>query len=298
MRRLTTMLIAAAAVLAVCPPVDAANREHEQILADIRMLQEQNQRLQLALATLGEALAKLNAKIDEQSSAARKGFADQKLLVDTVGADLRVLREKVDETNVRLSALSQDVEGLRELIPQMSMAPAMPLPGTGTPGDGTTPADPGASASAPPGGEGTGTATVPPPPAGPIATGTTPRRLFESALADYTAGQWSLAVNGFETYLKTYPRSERADEAQYYIGESYSADSKFREAVAAYERVIRDYPESDILDQAWYKVGISYERLGEPDKAREAYETAVKNYPETDGGRLARQRLEGLNRRP
>lgn len=296
MRRLTTMLIAAAAVLAVSPPVDAANREHEQILADIRMLQEQNQRLQLALATLGETLAKLSAKIDEQGSAARKGFADQKLLVDNVGADLRVLREKVDETNVRLSSLSQDVEGLRELIPPMSMAPAMPLPGTGTTGDGTTPADPAASASAPPGGE--STAPAPASPAGPIATGTTPRRLFESALADYTAGQWSLAVNGFETYLKTYPRSERADEAQYYIGESYSADSKFREAVAAYERVIRDYPESDILDQAWYKVGISYERLGEPDKAREAYETAVKNYPETDGGRLARQRLEGLNRRP
>jgi len=289
MRRLTTaMLFAVTAVLAAGPRVDAANREHEQILADIRMLQEQNQRLQLALAALGETLAKLTTKIDEQGNATRKGFADQKLLVDTVGADLRVVREKLDETNVRLTSLSQDVEGLREIIPQMSMAPA-PMPG-GEAGDGTTPADP----TAPPDAQAEGT----PPPQVPLGTGTTPRRLFEMAFADYTAGQWSLAVNGFDTYLKTYPRSDRADEAQYYIGESYSGDSKFQEAVAAYERVIRDYPQSDILDQAWYKVGISYERLGQPDKAREAYENAVKTYPETDAGRLAKQRLEGLNRRP
>ena len=126
----------------------------------------------------------------------------------------------------------------------------------------------------------------------------TPRRLYETAYADYTAGQWSLAVQGFETYLKTYPKSDLADDAQYYIGESYSGDSRFREAAAAYERVISDYPQSDILPEAYYKVGITYERLGQPDRARTTYEYAVKAFPDTDAGRLAKQRLDGLNRRP
>ena len=48
----------------------------------------------------------------------------------------------------------------------------------------------------------------------------------------------------------------------------------------------------------YYKVGITYERLGQPDKAREAYEDAVKSFPDTDAGRLAKQRLDGLSRRP
>ena len=113
----------------------------------------------------------------------------------------------------------------------------------------------------------------------------TPRRLYETAYADYTAGQWSLAIQGFETYLKTYPKSELADDAQYYIGESFAGDSKYRDAAAAYERVIRDYPSSNILPEAWYKVGISYDRLGQPDKAREAFESVVKNYPDSDAGR-------------
>lgn len=281
MRRITLSL-AAVALLAATAPVGAANREHEQILADIRMLQEQNQRLQHALVTLAEALKAVSTKIDESNAATRKGFADQKLLTDTVAGDLRVLREKLDETNVRLTSLSQDVDGLREIIPQA--APAMPL----------TPADP----NAPPAGDTPGgSAQAPAPPAAPAGTGMTPRRLYDTAYADYTAGQWSLAVQGFETYLKSYPKSELADDAQYYVGESYSGDSKFREAVAAYERVIRDYPQSDILPEAWYKVGITYERLAQPDRARAAYETAVKNFAETDAGRLARQRLDGLNRR-
>ena len=143
-----------------------------------------------------------------------------------------------------------------------------------------------------------GATPIAPAPSGANATGTTPRRLYETAYADYTAGQWSLAVQGFETYLKTYPKSDLADDAQYYIGESYSGDSRFRDAAAAYERVISDYPQSDILPEAYYKVGITYERLGQPDRARTAYEYAVKAFPDTDAGRLAKQRLDGLNRRP
>jgi tol-pal system protein YbgF len=287
MRRITLSLVALALLVATAP-AGAANREHEQILADIRMLQEQNQRLQLALVTLADALKTVSAKIDESNAATRKGFADQKLFTDAVGGDLRVLREKLDETNVRLTSLSQDVDGLREVIPQGGPSGAVPL----TPADPSAPQTPGGAAPS------AGT-TVPAPVAVvPSGTGTTPKRLYDTAYADYTAGQWSLAVQGFETYLKSYPKSDLADDAQYYVGEAYSGDAKFREAVVAYERVIRDYPQSDILPEAWYKVGNTYERLAQPDKARAAYEFAVKTFPETnDAVRLSKQRLDGLNRR-
>jgi len=289
--RSTRIMLAALLLVGATSPLVAANREHEQLMADIRMLQEQNQRLQQALVSLADTLKTVTTRLDEQGAATRKGFADQKLVVDSVAGDLRVLREKLDETNVRLTSLSQDVDGVRDMIPKLG---AQPTPLTST--------DPGAVPAQPPS---PGTAPVPagapplaPAPSGANATGTTPRRLYETAYADYTAGQWSLAVQGFETYLKTYPKSDLADDAQYYIGESYSGDSRFREAAAAYERVISDYPQSDILPEAYYKVGITYERLGQPDRARTSYEYAVKAFPDTDAGRLAKQRLDGLNRRP
>ena len=275
MRRTTAFAIAACLLLAAASPLRAANREHEQILADIRMLQEQTQQLQVLITTLSESLKAIGSQMNDQSAAMRKGFADQKLLVDTLSGDVRVVREKVDETNVRLTSLTQDVEGLRELMPSMS-SPA--LPGE-TPGEGETPE--GGNA---------------PPPSGPIGTGVSPRRLFEEAYADYTAGQWTLAISAFETYLKTYPRSELADDAQYYIGESYAGDSKFREAAAAYERVISDYPGSNMLPEAWYKAGISYERLKQPDRARTAFQYVMKNFGDSQAASLARQALVRLDR--
>ena len=104
-------------------------------------------------------------------------------------------------------------------------------------------------------------------------------------------------MQGFETYLKTFPKSDLADDAQYYIGEALTGDSKFKEAAAAYERVTTDYPQSDILPEAYYKVGNAYERLGQPDKARTAYEYAIKHFGETQAATLSKQRLDGLNRR-
>jgi tol-pal system protein YbgF len=286
--------VAVAAVLLVslaAAPAAAADRQHEQMMADIRMLQEQAQQLQLLLGTLAEAIKTVSARMDEQAGAMRKALADQKLQADTLSGDVRVLREKLDETNVRLTSLSQDIEGLREAIPPPA-APSAAAPGgspTDPAADGTTTPGPTAPAA--------GDTASPAPTTGAAATGMTPRRLYETAYADYTAGQWSLAIQGFETYLKTYPKSDLADDAQYYIGESYAGDSKYKEAAAAYEKVIRDYPSSNILPEAWYKVGISYDRLGQPDKAREAFDYVVKNYPDTDAGRIARQNLDRLNRR-
>ena len=285
MRR--TSVVVLALLVAVGPAtarLGAANREHEQMVSDIRMLQEQTQQLQQMIGALTEALKTVTARLDEQAATNRKSFADQKLLIDTLSGDLRVVREKLDETNVRLTSLSQDVEGVRDMIPQGGAQPS---------GQSAPPSPEGTASQASP------TAPSTPPPSTPPvnSTGMTPRRLYETAYADYTAGQWSLAIQGFETYLKTYPKSDLADDAQYYIGESYAGDSKFRDAATAYEKVIRDYTTSDILPEAWYKVGISYDRLGQADKAREAFEFVVKTYPDSDAGRLAKQNLDRLTRR-
>jgi tol-pal system protein YbgF len=263
------------------PPLQAANREHEQLMADVRMLQEQTQQLQLLLGTLSETIKAVNSRLDEQAAADRRAFADHKLLVDNLARDVRVVREKVDESNVRLASLTQDVEGLRQIIPPPgSLAPAAPADPAAVDGQ----SDPAA-------------APVNPAPTGPAAVGMSPRQLYEQAFADYAGGQWSIAISGFEMYLKTYPRSEQADDAQYYIGESHSGASNHKDAVVAYQRVIDDYPNGDMVPEAWYKLGLSYERLGQPDRARSAYDQAIKRFPESQAGGLARQRLEALNRR-
>ena len=123
-----------------------------------------------------------------------------------------------------------------------------------------------------------------------------PQRLFESARADYYASAWNLAIQGFESYIKTFPKSDLADDAQYYIGETYYSSGQFREAVAAYDLVIKNYPSSNTLPDTYYKRGLALQTLGQKDQARESFDVVVKNYPDSDAGRLAKQALDRLSR--
>jgi tol-pal system protein YbgF len=116
------------------------------------------------------------------------------------------------------------------------------------------------------------------------------------AWADYTAGSYDLAIEGFSSYVRSFPKSESADNAQYYIGQSYYQRGRWPEAVDAFNRVISTYPRSDVIGNAYYQRGLSYERMNQPERSRADYEYVLKTAADTDAGRLAKQRLDALNR--
>src|ERR1700681_492678 len=123
---LTRALVALALAAVIARPAYAANKEHQQLMADIRMLQEQAQQLQNLIgslnATLGEALRAVNARLDEQTGTTRKAFAEQKLVIYSLMSDLRVVREKVDDNTVRIGWMSQEVDALRQSLQQQKVA--------------------------------------------------------------------------------------------------------------------------------------------------------------------------------
>jgi tol-pal system protein YbgF len=285
--------LALAALLLGAAPAEAQRRELQQVAADLRILQEQTQLLQNAVTTLTEAVKAVNGRIDEQAGVTRKGFADQKLQADAAGSDIRVVRERVDDTNVRITSLSQEVEALRgavSAIPTMTAAPTDPTAAGTTPtGDPNESAVPTPAGTPPPG-------APPPAPTTAAPTAGSPTRLYDMAWADYTAGSYDLAIEGFSSYVRSFPKSESADNAQYYIGQSYYQRGRWPEAVDAFNRVISTYPRSDVIGNAYYQRGLSYERMNQPDRSRADYEYVLKTAADTDAGRLAKQRLDALNR--
>ena len=264
-------------------PAAAQSQRERQMMADIRMLQEQTQQLQQqvvsAVDQLTATLKAINSRIDEQAGTTRKSFADQKLAVDQFGSDLRVVRERIDENNVRITSLAQEVEALRLAIPQ--------FPQTSVPVDPGALAAPGTSPDA-------GRTRAPPPAV--LAPGMSPQRLFNTALDDFTAGQWALCIDGFSTYLRNFSRTDQGDDAQWYIGECYQQDGKFTEAVDAYNRVITNFPKGDRVPDAYYKRGMALSAMGQTDRARESFETLMKTYPDHDMARMAKQQVDRLNR--
>jgi TolA-binding protein len=263
-------------------PARAANKEHQQLMADLRMLQEQSQLLQNLIGSVTEALKAVNTRLDQQAETTRKAFADQKLVIDNLTNDVRVIREKLDDNNVRIGSLTQEVDSLRSSLQQAGSRPS----GTNDAADPQTPgAAPGAAtgATAPAGSPGG-------------AIGVSPQKLFDSAMGDYYSGQYDLAILGFSDYIKSFPKSDLADDAQVNICSAYVQDGKNDKAVEACDLAIRTYPNGDKIPDAYYKKGLALQNLRDVNGAREAWEHVVKSDPNTDAGRLAQQRLEQIKR--
>jgi TolA-binding protein len=256
-------------------PAAAIDKEQRQLMADVRMLQEQNQQLQNVLGSIAEAIKAVNTRLDDQAKATGKAMADQKLVIDNLTNTVREIREKLDDNNVRLGSLNQEVEALRQGLQQLNVAaPAAPV------------SDAGGAAAA-----NDGAAPPSPAPAPAVALGTSPQKLYDEAYADYVLAQWDLAVTGFEAVIKYFPRAERAADAQVYIGHSYLAAGKNDKAVEAYDAAIRNYPGAPALPDAYYKKGIALKALKQPDAARTAFEYVVKTYPDSSAATLARQQI-------
>jgi TolA-binding protein len=266
------ILGALVALLIVAGPASAANKEHQQLMADIRMLQEQSQLLQNLLATLNESLKAVNTRIDQQTEATRKALADQKLIVDNLSNDVRVIREKLDDNNVRVGTLTQEVEALRQSLQQINRPPVT-----------TTDS---ADASPTPG--------TPPPPA--AALGQSPQKMYDSAQSDYMAGQYDIAVIGFQEFIKAFPKSELADDAQVAICSALLNDHKDQQAVDACDLAIRTYPGGNAIPAAYYRKGLALSNLRDATRAREAWETLIKTFPESSEATLAKQGLDRLRR--
>ena len=266
-------------------PAAAADKQHLQMMAEIRMLQEQQQQLQGLLGVLQDTLKTVATKIDDQSAAMRKAMADQTLATTNIGDNVRVLREKTDETNVRISTMSQELESLRHTIASLPAPQAVVTQPAGVTDPSLAPV-PGA----PP---------VPSAPAPAAATPSgSPQRMFETSLDDYMAGRFDMAIQGFQGFVQSFARAPQAGSAVYNIGMSYYGMSKWPEARDAFLKVINDYPQAPatVVPDAYYKLGQTYERLNQIDNAKKVYETAVQKFPGAPSA-LSSQSLSRLTRR-
>jgi TolA-binding protein len=270
---LTTLAIGLALLGAFSASSAAADKETRQMMADIRILQEQAQESANTLAALtsalNEAIKSLNARLDQQTEATRKALADQKATIDAQSADLRAIRERMDDNSVRLGQVTQEVDALRQTV--LRMGTSAPPPQEFSSGAGSV---------APPAGGGL--------PGG----GMSPTAAFHQAEGDFFSGQYEVAVTELQQYIKDFPNSEFADDAQVLIGTSFlNQPGKNQQAVDAYDLAIRTYPRSDKLAEAYYRKAMALSNLKRYEEAREAAEYVIKTYPDSSEATLAKQLL-------
>jgi tol-pal system protein YbgF len=118
-----------------------------------------------------------------------------------------------------------------------------------------------------------------------------PDQLFAAAYGDYSRGNYDLAISEFRQYVETYPTSEMADNAQYWIGEAFYAKKQLNEAIAEFDKVINIFSKGDKVPAARLKKGMALMDLGQQEAARAEFQAIIKWHPRSNEAQLARQQL-------
>lgn len=117
------------------------------------------------------------------------------------------------------------------------------------------------------------------------------RANYQAAFDLLRDGKYPEAAEGFRQMLVRFPSSSMADNAQYWLGESYYVQRNFNDALRAFRVVVDRYPESRKLPDALLKIGYCDYELQNWKEARSALSQVAQQFPDTTAARLAQQRL-------
>lgn len=206
-----------------------------------------------------DRIAALEKMIVEQESYMRQSTAGSNARLDDMLAELEYLRAQTQESTDRVGAFTRRMESAtwRTMQPDTIKS--------GAPGEGTG------------------------------LQGAAPDELYDTAYLDVTQGNYTLAIQGFEEYLATFPDSDQADNAQYWIGECYYLQRDYFKAIEEFGKVLDLYPHGDKVPAAMVKLGMSYLEVRDRASAKKIFRQVVELYPHTDEAALARDQLSMLD---
>lgn len=118
--------------------------------------------------------------------------------------------------------------------------------------------------------------------------------LYQEAKRDFDAGNMAGARQGFKKLLKTYPQSGNADNAQFWIAETYYQEKWYEKAILEYHEVIKKYPNGNKVPAALLKQGLAFQQIGDKQNAKLVLQELIRKYPQSNEAVIAKQKQQGL----
>jgi tol-pal system protein YbgF len=256
-------------------PVGAVAKEIIELQRDVAQLLQQQRDLQRAFdekhaveRTLLEqsldSVSKLNTALGSTQRIVQDVQANSGARLDSMSTQVQGLADNLEEVKARLGKVNQQLAEMQNTLQSLDSKMA-----------GGTP--PPAAGGAPPSGS---------PPSADL--------LYSNGLRDLAGGKYDLARQEFLDYLKYYPDTDLASNAQFYLGEINYTQKQYKEAVGEYDKVLQNYPKSFKLAAARLKKGMALTELGQKAGAIREFREVVRRFPGTDESRRASAKLREL----
>jgi tol-pal system protein YbgF len=137
-------------------------------------------------------------------------------------------------------------------------------------------------------------------PVGAVAPGTPAPKpssedeIYRSAKQAFDQGDSEAARKGFEEFIRRYPTSKNADNAQFWIGEIYYREKWYEKAILEYQNVIEKYPKGNKVPAALLKQGLAFSNIGDKANAKLILEELSRKYPKSNEAKVAAEKLKAL----
>jgi tol-pal system protein YbgF len=118
--------------------------------------------------------------------------------------------------------------------------------------------------------------------------------LYQRAKLAFDQGNTAAARKGFEELLQQYPASPNADNAQFWIGETFFREKAFEKSILEYQKVIEKYPKGNKVPGALLKQGMAFLGLGDKVNSRLIFEELIRKHPNTAEAKAAAEKLKEL----
>ena len=218
--------------------------------------------------------------------------------MDSLATEVRELRGQAEALSHRIEQMEERQRQLyldadQRLQRIESAAPAQaagssPQPGA-LPADPTTPTQTATPGQIP--------AATAPTAQTPDATGVDPfaeQQAYQSAFDLLKSGRYDEAAGAFQQFIAEFPTGSYADNAQYWLGETFYITRRFEQAVQEFERLVSTHPTSQKLTHALLKIGYSHDELGNLKEAERVLSELIERHPQSAAAGLARKRLTSI----
>lgn len=119
--------------------------------------------------------------------------------------------------------------------------------------------------------------------------------LYDTAKQALDKGEFDAARDRFNEFIKRFPKSANADNAQFWIGETYYREKWYEKAIMEYQKVIESYPDGNKVAAALLKQGLSFFNLNEKANSRLILKELIKKYPTSSEAKIAKEKLDTFN---
>ncbi|MFZ1985812.1 MAG: tol-pal system protein YbgF [Desulfatitalea sp.] len=269
--------------LIVCCWLNGCANQKDVIILDERLmvLERQNQEAQKRISNELDRFGKSNQSAETEL---RGQYAGIYANMEKLQQDTRMLSGQIEEISHQMDRKASASEGdlktrldkMEERLAQIERYLNMEssggkIPVAGKAGGGTT--------------------------AGPPESGAkelTAEQMYAAAKQAFDGGQMEKARQGFQQMLKTYPKSEDADNAQFWIGETYFNEKWYEKAILEYQAVIEKFPKGNKASAAMLKQGYAFIKLNDKANARLILKEIEKKYPKSNEAKIAAEKLKEL----